>query len=86
MIHFILKQVLFILGVSEPTDISENKQLFLNLKAREGQHYSLFSDKTAISGGERCYFLKRVPFCMEIILPRTEIPETSNINEYQPFY
>jgi len=37
-----------ILGVSEPTDISENKQLFLNLKAREGQHYSLFSDKTGV--------------------------------------
>ncbi len=31
MVHLILKQVLFILGVSEPTDISENKQLFLNL-------------------------------------------------------
>ena len=23
---------------------------------------------------------------MQLILPRTEIPETSNINEYQPFY
>ena len=67
-----------ILGVSEPTDISENKQLFLNLKAREGQHYSLFSDKTAISGGERCYFLKRVPFRMHLGVAAIHFPETAN--------
>ena len=34
---------------------TENKQLFLNLKAREGQHYSLKSDKTGVRW---CYYSK----------------------------
>ena len=29
----------------------------------------MIEQRKQVLGGERCYFLKRVPFCMEIILP-----------------
>jgi hypothetical protein len=47
VIHLILKQVLFILGVRQPAH-DEDRNCY---HSREGQHYSLFSDKTAICQG-----------------------------------